>query len=135
MPEREEMRSALFVSLFITGYAYPNALLQHALGDLDKLSIDIGHLQSKRDYMVGALQEMGYKLHSPEGTFYLLPHSPMKDDVAFTKLLHTHKIFCLPGEVVEMPGYFRISLTANDDMIQRSLPGFAAAMEKAQKGI
>ena len=135
MPEREAMRSALFVSQFITGYAYPNALLQHALGDLDKLSIDIGHLQGKRDYMVGALQEMGYQLHSPEGTFYLLPHSPVKDDVAFIKLLHTYKIFCLPGEVVEMPGYFRISLTANDDMIQRSLPGFAAAMEQAQKGI
>ena len=135
MPEREAIRSALFVSLFITGYAYPNALLQHALGDLDKLSIDIGHLQNKRDYMVGALQEMGYQVHSPEGTFYLLPHSPVKDDVAFIKLLHTHNIFCLPGEVVEMPGYFRISLTANDDMIQRSLPGFAAALEQARKGI
>jgi aspartate aminotransferase len=35
----------------------------------------------------------------------------------------------MPGQVVEMPGYFRISLTANDDMIQRSLPGFAAAIK------
>jgi aspartate aminotransferase len=133
MPDREHMRSALFVSLFITGYAYPNALLQHAISDLDKLSIDIGHLQSKRDYMVGALQEMGYQLHSPEGTFYLLPRSPLKDDIAFIELLHAHKIFCLPGQVVEMPGYFRISLTANDDMIHRSLPGFAAAIVQAQK--
>ncbi len=135
MPDREEMRSALFTSIFITGYAYPNALLQHAIGDLDKLSIDIGHLQTKRDYMVGALEEMGYQLHSPEGTFYLLPRSPIKDDVAFIEQLHTHKIFCMPGEVVEMPGYFRISLTANDDMIQRSLPGFAAAIKHTQKGI
>jgi aspartate aminotransferase len=134
MPDREQIRSALFTSLFITGYAYPNALLQHALADLDKLSIDNGHLQEKRDSMVGALQEMGYQLHSPEGTFYLLPRSPIEDDIAFTELLHTHKIFCLPGEVVEMPGYFRISLTANDEMIQRSLPGFAAAMEQARKG-
>lgn len=135
MPDREQMRSALFVSLFISGYAFPNALLQHALADLDKLSIDVGHLKSKRDYMVGALQEMGYRLHSPEGTFYLLPRSPREDDVAFTEMLHAYKIFCMPGAVVEMPGYFRISLTANDDMIQRALPGFAAAMEKSKKGI
>jgi aspartate aminotransferase len=35
----------------------------------------------------------------------------------------------LPGAIVEMPGYFRISLTANDDMIERSLAGFAAALQ------
>jgi hypothetical protein len=27
-----------------------------------------------------------------------------------------------------MPGYFRLSLTANDDMVTRALPGFAAAL-------
>ena len=135
MPDREQVRSALFASLFITGYAFPNALLQHALADLDKLSIDIGHLKSKRDYLVGALQEMGYQLHSPEGTFYLLPRSPLKDDVAFIEMLHAHKIFCMPGTVVEMPGYFRISLTASDDMIQRALPGFAKAMDESKNRV
>lgn len=33
----------------------------------------------------------------------------------------------MPSTVVELPGYFRISLTANDEMIERALPGFAAA--------
>jgi aspartate aminotransferase len=77
--------------------------------------------------MVHALTEIGYKLHSPEGTFYLLPHAPIADDGAFMEILAEHNVYCLPGSVVEMPGYFRISLTANDDMIERSLPGFAAA--------
>jgi hypothetical protein len=31
----------------------------------------------------------------------------------------------LPGGVVEMPGYFRISLTGNDEMTERALPIFA----------
>jgi hypothetical protein len=30
-----------------------------------------------------------------------------------------------------MPGYFRISLTASDDMIDRAIPGFQAAFESA----
>jgi len=74
---------------------------------------------------------MGYTLHVPEGTFYLLVDSPLPDDGAFLDLLATHGIFCLPGSVVECPGRFRISLTANDGMIERALPGFAAALEEA----
>jgi aspartate aminotransferase len=41
-------------------------------------------------------------------------------------------IFCIPGALMDLPGYFRISLTANDDMIERSLPGFAEALGKAR---
>jgi aspartate aminotransferase len=34
----------------------------------------------------------------------------------------------------EMPGWFRISVTANDDMVERSLPGFAKAIAEADAG-
>ncbi len=37
----------------------------------------------------------------------------------------------LPGTVVEVPGWFRISLTANDAMVEASLPGFERARAKA----
>ncbi|HET8907095.1 MAG TPA: aminotransferase class I/II-fold pyridoxal phosphate-dependent enzyme [Ktedonobacterales bacterium] len=131
MPGREELRNGVFLAQAMNGYAIPNALLQHALPDLEKLSIDIEHLQRKRDTLVATLREMGYSVHVPEGTFYLLPRSPIADDVAFIEQLAEQDVFCLPGAVVEMPGYFRISLTANDDMITRSLPGFAAAIEHA----
>lgn len=127
MPDRDVLRPALFASQLVTGYAFPNALLQHALPDLEGLSIDIAHLQSKRDLLAGALREVGYNVHIPEGTFYLLPRAPLADDWAFVERLAKHDILCLPGTVVELPGYFRISLTANDDMIERALPGFAAA--------
>ncbi|MFN8533641.1 MAG: hypothetical protein U0556_08850 [Dehalococcoidia bacterium] len=33
------------------------------------------------------------------------------------------------GSIFELPGYFRISLTANDEMIDRALPGFARAID------
>jgi aspartate aminotransferase len=77
---------------------------------------------------------MGYELHMPEGTFYLLPRAPLADDLAFIELLAEYGVFCLPGTVVELPGYFRISLTANDDMIERALPGFEAALRRASSG-
>ena len=66
---------------------------------------------------------------------HLLPDAALaaEDDLAFTRQLLAHKIFCLPGAAFEMPGYFRISLTANDEMIERSLPGFEAALHAARQ--
>ena len=133
MQEKETISQAIFVSELTTGWTFPNALLQYALPELEKLSIDIEHLQEKRDRLVSSLREIGYDLHSPEGTFYLLPRSPWEDDMAFTHMLAENHIYCLPGVITEAPGYFRISLTASDKMIERSLPGFAALFEKAQR--
>jgi aspartate aminotransferase len=60
-----------------------------------------------------------------------MPRSPLADDWAFAQTLVGQNILCLPGTIVELPGYFRLSLTANDDMIDRALPGFARAFEQA----
>ncbi len=128
MPDREQLRPALFLAQMMIGYAFPNALLQHALPDLEPLSIDIEHLQRKRDRMVRMLRDIGYEVNVPEGTFYLLVRSPIADDVAFIERLAEHDVFCLPGRAVELPGYFRVSLTANDGMIERAATGFAAAL-------
>lgn len=130
--EREELRQAIAAIQNASGYLFPNALLQHALGDLEALRLDVDHLRRKRDWMVDALQEMGYQVHRPEGTFYLFPKSPIPDDRAFADMLLAENIGVLPGALFETPGYFRICLTANDEMIERALPGFRRAIERVQ---
>lgn len=127
LPNRAELSQTLFAAQALVGYAFPNSLLQYALPELEELSIDLAHLQAKRDRLVNGLRSAGYSLHVPEGTFYLLVKSPWEDDLAFCALLAEQDILVLPGAVFEMPGYFRVSLTANDEMIDRALPGFAAA--------
>jgi aspartate aminotransferase len=59
---------------------------------------------------------------------------PIPDNQAFADLIVDSDIYVLPGHVAEPPGCFRISLTANDDMVARSLDGFGAAREKAVTG-
>jgi len=128
MSNVEEVRSDLRLAQIMTGWAFPNALLQHAIEDLDALRIDVGRLEARRDRMVAALRELGYELGSPEGTFYLLARSPIADDMAFMRALRRHETHVLPGTVVELPGWFRISLTANDEMVDKGLDGFAAVL-------
>ncbi len=132
MPEREAMRRAILLNQMTMGWAFPNAVMQYALPELERQSIDVAALQRKRDRMVGALREMGYLVHVPEATFYLLPRSPRGSDLEFAELLADQDIFVLPGSYFDQPGYFRISLTATEEMIERSLPGFAEALEWAR---
>ncbi|HXE96338.1 MAG TPA: aminotransferase class I/II-fold pyridoxal phosphate-dependent enzyme [Dongiaceae bacterium] len=131
MPRREEMRSIIFAFQMLSGWAFPDALLQHALGDLEQISIDLEHLQSKRDRLVASLRDMGYETNLPEGTFYILVRSPIAEDHLFAEMLSEYDIFCMPGSALELPGYFRLSITASDEMIDRALPGFAAALKRA----
>lgn len=135
MPEREAVRQAISLAQFACGYAYPNALLQRAIGDLDPLSIDMAHLGRKRDRMLAALREQGYDVHTPEGTFYLFPRSPIADDVAFAEALAERGVLVIPGTAFEQPGYFRICLTATDAMLDRAIPVFAAAMAEIRSPV
>ena len=120
-PDREAVGYRIFVQQLAAGWGFPNALLQHAISDLEGLSIDIGALQARRDRMVPALREMGYEVTNPEGTFYLMVRSPDPDDLAFCTRLADAGALVLPGAIVESPGWFRISLTASDEMVDKGI--------------
>ncbi len=127
-PDREAMAYRIMVQQLASGWGFPNALLQHAIGDLEGLSVDIPALQARRDRMVPALREMGYEVTRPEGTFYLMVRSPDPNDMAFTARLAALGALVLPGAIVESPGWFRISLTASDEMVERGLEVFRTAI-------
>lgn len=132
MPDRDDLLMALMAQQLAIGWAFPNATLQYSLGAMEKMSVDLEHLKRKRDRMVEGLRAAGYELHEPEGTFYLLPKSPIPDDWAFTERLAEEEVYILPGAIVELPGYFRISVTASDEMIERGLPVFERVAKEAQ---
>lgn len=128
MPDPEAMREALLLSLLTYGsHGTASNVLQRAIPDLERITVDVKALQRRRDRMVAALDSFGYEVHSPEATFYLLPTSPNPDDEAFVERLAAEKVFVMPGTVVEAPGRFRISITGSDDMVDRALPVFEAA--------
>jgi aspartate aminotransferase len=64
----------------------------------------------------------------------MLVRSPIADDVAFTEALAQHDTFVLPGTNAELPGYVRISLTANDAMVERGLRGFTEVARAYRSG-
>ncbi len=132
--EREQLRDDAFIIQQTLGWGFPNADLQHALADLEPLCVDLGALERRRARLVGALRGQGYEATWPQGTFYVMARSPIADDEAFAAILHRHKVLVLPGSIVETPGWFRISLTASDEMVDKGIPRFAAARQEALAG-
>ncbi len=133
MEHRLELRNALNLMQKFAGWAFPNAILQYAAEELVGLSIDIEQLQARRDRFLQALEEIGYETFKPEGTFYLLVKSPLKDDWQFVERLAQHDVFCLPGVTFGLTGYFRISLTCNDEMVERSIPKLARVFHSVEQ--
>ena len=131
LPHREALREAVLGLQVATGWAFPNAVMQYALPELEQQPFDVPRLERRRDLMVDALTGMGYTVHPPQGTFYLFPRSPIADDEAFARLLADQQILVMPGAMFETPGFFRICLTATEETCKRSLPGFAAAIAQA----
>jgi aspartate aminotransferase len=131
MPDRDVLRDALTLAQITGGWQWPNALMQYTLPDLEDVSVDVAHLQQRRDRVVGELRRIGYEVNMPDSTFYIIAKSPIADDMAFTEILAEHNVFVLPGAIFELPGYFRLSITANDDMIERAVPGFEKALAQA----
>ena len=127
-PERQALRRSIELFQWATGYAFADALMQHSTADLENVSIDIPRMQARRDRMVGALREMGYQTTNPEGTFYLLVRCPTEDDQAFANALADDNVLVLPGTIVELPGWARLSLTASDEMVEQALPAFKRAL-------
>ncbi|HVQ23164.1 MAG TPA: aminotransferase class I/II-fold pyridoxal phosphate-dependent enzyme, partial [Candidatus Saccharimonadia bacterium] len=50
-PDRPTTRFRIMVQQLAAGWGFPNALLQHAISDLEALSIDIEAIQARRDRM------------------------------------------------------------------------------------
>ena len=132
MPDRAEMRSALELAQIVTGWAFASSILQHAVPALETLDAGIERLQLRRDRLCGSLAEQGYDLLVPEGTFYVLVRSPIDDDRRFAEILAADDVWVLPGAMFESPGRFRISLTANDDMVEYAIPRFGAAIDRVR---
>ena len=121
---RNELSQLAVSTQVAQGWGFPDAPMQYAVADLEKLSIDIDALQAKRNRMHDALTQWGYNITKPAGTFYLWGRAPGGDAVSFSRALANRGVYVMPGTLLDRPADFRICLTANEGMIEACLPFF-----------
>ena len=125
--DRTILFDAIIFSLRTLGHVNATALMQKAVESVQDEVVDIKIYKEKRDFLYDNLTKLGYECVKPDGAFYLFPKTPIADDTKFVSILQQYNILTVPGKGFGKGGYFRISYSVEDWVIEGSIKGFEEA--------
>jgi aspartate aminotransferase len=122
-PAREEVSRELVRWTRILGLATPTALMQRAVPRLLGLHYDQGWLSAWRRRYVDELSASGYEVVPPDTTLFIYVRTPGgREDFEFIEELASAAVLGLPAPIFHHQGYFRLSMTGSEEMLERALP-------------
>jgi aspartate aminotransferase len=122
-PARKAVSAEMARWTRIMGVATPTALMQRALPGLLALRHDLDWLARSRVRLVEQLAADGYTVVKPDATLFVYVQTPPGyDDFDFITQLAEAGVLALPARVFHHSGYFRLSLTGSEGMMERALP-------------
>jgi len=130
---RERLRAACTFSNRVLGYVNAPALMQHAVARSIDATVDTSSYIRAREALTSGLAQIGYQFFRPQGAFYLFPRCPIDDDVRFTELLREQNVLVVPGRGFGRAGHIRIAYCVDPETVERSLPCFAEAFQRAPR--
>ena len=121
-PERDAVSAELVRLARITGVCTPTAIMQHAIPGLLALRHDHAWLTHWRERLIEELRAAGYRMARPTATLFVYVATPgRRKDFEFIRDLAMAGLLALPAPVFHHEGYFRLSLTGSEQMLERSL--------------
>ncbi len=127
--DADQLIAAMTFAIRTLGFVNAPAMMQQAVADLQRVTVDVDSYRRRRDLFYGGLIDAGYECIEPGGAFYLFPKSPVPDDVELVRALQKELILAVPGSGFGRPGYFRLSYCVPTEMIERALPGLKRVRE------
>ncbi len=123
------LTDALTFTNRVLGFVNAPASMQWIAGRILEETVDVEWYREKRDRLLAALREMEFQVPEPEGTFYIFPKSPEKDDVAFVNRAMEEKVLLVPGSGFGAPGSFRISYCVDDHTVDGGIEALRRVMK------
>jgi aspartate aminotransferase len=133
LEDRVPLRAACAFANRTLGFINAPAIWQWVMMQTCDETVSCAPYEHKRNVLCGALEEIGYDMRRPEGSFYIFMKTPIADDVAFTRRLAEQGVLVVPGAGFGRSGYVRLSLTIPLERIEKSIGGFRLAFESLQK--
>ena len=112
------------------GHVCAPSLWQKVIARCTHLRPDLEAYDRNRKALYDGLTALGYEMAKPDGAFYLFIKAPGGDAMAFSEKAKQKDLLLVPGDGFGCPGWFRICYCVSYDMIQKSLPVFAALIKE-----
>ena len=128
--DSKELYAAVAGAARSMGHVCAPSLWQKVIARCTHLRPDLDAYDVNRRTLYEGLTALGYEMAKPDGAFYLFIKAPGGDAVAFSEKAKGKDLLIVPGDGFGCPGWFRICYCVSLNTIQRSLPAFAALMEK-----
>ncbi len=137
IPPRADKSASLYAAICgagrALGYVCAPALMQEMLVTCCGMTSDFGVYKENRAILYSALTALGYSCVMPQGAFYLFVKSPYGTAEQFSEVAKKLGLLIVPAGDFGCPDYLRLSYCVDTDMIRRSLPLFATALNIAEK--
>lgn len=122
---KNELINAFTFSNRILGFVNAPALMQNIIPKIIDSIVDVSWYENKRNYLMKNLIELGYEFPDPGGAFFIFAKSPIPNDIEFVKSLLEYKVLVTPGTGFGKQGYFRISYSVEDWVLEGAIQGFS----------
>ena len=136
MPEmQQQVLHHKFYQAQLLGWPFPNCLTLKVYAEVENsnLCINIERMQNCRDYLYDSFRKDGWNTSKPEGGFYMLvqvPRDLFVDEQDMLDELLEEGILVLPGSIMAIERWTRLSLTASDEMAHFAIKSFCKVHSK-----
>ncbi|MDY3860863.1 MAG: pyridoxal phosphate-dependent aminotransferase [Candidatus Limivicinus sp.] len=112
------------------GYINASSIFQLMVAECIGETVDISRYEYNRDFIYGALTELGFSCVRPDGAFYLFVKAPGGDSRDFCRRAMEHNILLIPGDEFGRGGYARLAYCVTPERLHSSIPAFRALAEE-----
>jgi aspartate aminotransferase len=129
MPDGRAFANRALQAVRAMGFCTPNALMQLALPRLLDLRLDVSWIERRSRRLAAGLEQAGYAVARPDGTFFLYVAVPQGDDFSFAETMARQGVLIMPSSLFHQADHFRLSVTATDSMVDRALLKFSQVQQ------
>ena len=132
---RKDFLEAEQFAIRTLGFVNASGIGQRIAARLQSSTVNVDIYRRKRDLIYSVLCKIGYTCVEPQGAFYLFPKTPCTTecscgpDCGFLKKLRERLVLVVPGYGFGCNGYFRISYSVEDSVLEGAIRVFADVME------
>ena len=108
------------------GYVCAPVMLQRVVARCVNEPSDVAAYAANRRILIEGLAALGYEYVEPDGAFYLWVRALEEDAQAFSDRAKDFELLIVPSDSFGVGGWVRLSYCIARDVIERSMPAFAA---------